>query len=81
MLSSSKYEKSQLKNDGKSADDCARSDNEEASAFLTGKEVPKFFSGMVWYSVTVEYYREHFEGSKTYTVRFDDGEYDEWSYE
>ena len=79
VLSSSKYEKSPLKNDSESPEDCARSNNEEASAFGTGKEVPKFFVDMVWYSVTVESSRDQFGCSKTYTVRFDDIEYEECS--
>ena len=79
MLSSSEYEKSPLNNNSKSPDDCARSDNKEANAFGTGKEVPKFFAGMAWYSVTVESSREKFNGSKTYTVWFEDGKYEEWS--
>ena len=54
MLSDSESEKAQLKNDSESLDDCAISDNEEANAFGTGKEVRKFFAGMVWYSGTVE---------------------------
>ena len=81
MLSSSKYEQVPLKNDSESLDNFARSNNEEANAFGTCKEVCKLFSGMGWYIGTVEYYRYQFDGSKTYTVRLEDGEYEEWSNE
>ena len=34
---------------------------------------------MGWYSYIVESSREKFDGSKTYTVQFDDTKYEEWS--
>ena len=54
MLSSSEYEQAPLKNDIESLDDCARSDNDEANAFVTGEEVRKFFTVMGWYIGMVE---------------------------
>ena len=44
--------------------------------FGTDKEVRKFFSGMGWYNGTIESSREHFGGSNTYTVSFEDGKYE-----
>ena len=79
VFSSSESEQAPLNNDSESPDDCARSNNEEANAFGTGKEVNKFFAGMGWYIGTDESSIEQFDGSKTYTVRFEDGEYEEWS--
>ena len=65
VLSSSESEQAPLKNNSESSDDCARSDNEEATAFGTDKEIRKFFAGMGWYSSTFESYIEQSDGSNT----------------
>ena len=44
--------------------------------FGTGNEVHTLFAVMGCYSGTVEPSREKFNGSNTYTVRFEDGEYE-----
>ena len=59
-------------------DDCPRYDNQEGNDFGAGKKVRKFSEGMGWYSDTVESSRYQFDGSKTYTVQFDESEYEEW---
>ena len=65
-----------MNNNSESPGDCAISDNEESNAFGTGKQVRKCFSGMGWYNGTIESSREHFGGSNTYTVSFEDGKYE-----
>ena len=65
-----------MNNNSESPGDCAISDNEESNAFGTGKEVRKFFSGMGWYSGTVESSIQQLGGSKTYTVWFECVKYD-----
>ena len=77
VFSSYESEQAPLNNDSECPYDCARSTNEEENAFGTGKKVRKFFASMGWYIGTVESSREKFDGPKTYTVRFEDGEYEE----
>ena len=81
VLSRYKYEQAPMKNNSESLDDCARYNNKEANMFGTLKEVRKFFACMGWYNGTVESSREQFSGSNTYTFRFEDGKYEEWSNE
>ena len=76
MLSGFESEQTLLNNDSESPDGCDISNNEEANAFGTGKEVRKLFAGIVWYSGMVESSREHLNGSSTYTFWFEDGEYE-----